>query len=768
MDLSLPRTSERTEISPAESLSVLAQVLLALRSTTDLGTACAIAGASTVRLLEAAEYRLLRVDGRSGALRMFDESGVETPHLAENGGPVDRVMRFETPLFEEGPGDGGRETSLWIEPPVALVTAPLLAAGVVQGVLLLAFRGPRVFSAIDRLFILTVADALALTLEREEVRRALHEERTRVLRLEQRVNETEESSSSLMSVVAHEIRTPLTSIKAYTEAILDNLSNPHAPRERFLGIINDECDRLTRLVSDILDLSRLEAGQRPLRLEKLSLEALVQETLEGLQPVATTRRITFETEIDTALSTEGDPDMLRRLFINLVGNAVKFSPNSGRVRIQARAAGDEWTGQVQDEGPGIPPDELARVFERFYRARQPGHNDVEGTGLGLAIARGIVELHGGRIWAQNIEPHGTRFCFTMPLRQLASPRARRVARQMWSRTDLRTLFEHTVEMVAACMEAEIVSLMVVDPDLGDLFIACSRGLEGRGLLGRRTAMRSGVAGSVAAWGQPLLVNNIETDRRFRRLNHPQYRTKSLLCAPLRVQGEVLGVFNVNNKTSGVAFDGDDLAVMTALIERVASAVERAIAHPESPTLVADSIEAVKAVTRLKRESPLGGRDAVHLTRLLALELGLGEAEADLLGYVASIHDLGMTHVAGLLQAGPLDPRSAAAVERHPEVSVEILRPLEYLAQVREIILSHHERWDGSGYPRALAGEAIPLGSRVVAIVDAYDSMTSGRAYRTPRTRGDAITELRSESGKQFDPRVVEAFVNVLEREGMAA
>jgi len=752
------------EVSPAESLSVLAQALLALRSTADLGTSCAIAGASAVQLLGAADYRLLRVDGRSGALRAFDEAGAGTPYLAEQGGPVEQVMRFEVPLFDNGSDGTGREHALWLQAPLALATVPLLAGGAVQGVLLVAFDQPRVFNAADRLFLLTLGDALALTLERDELRRGLREERHRSVRLERRVNESEEASTSLMSVVAHEIRTPLTAIKAYTEAMLDNLANPHAPRERFLGIINEECDRLSRLVSDILDLSRLEAGQRPLRLGRLNLQSLIHETLEGLQPVANARKITFDVDVDKSLLPEGDPDLLRRLFINLVGNAVKFSPVGGVVKVTARLRGEDWLGVVQDEGPGIPAEELSRVFERFYRARQPGDQEVEGTGLGLAISRGIAELHGGRIWAQNVDPHGTRFCFNLPVRQLASSRARRIARQIWNRVDLRELFDHTVEMVAASMEADIVSLMLVDPDQGNLFIASSRGLEGQNLRGRRTSVRSGVAGSVAAWGQPLLVNNIETDRRFRRLNHPQYSTKSLLCAPLRIQGEVLGVFNVNNKNSGAAFDEDDLSVLTALIERVASAVERAIAHPDSQRIVSDSIDAVKTVTRLKRECLLGTHDVVHLTRALSREIGLSDAEVDLLGYVASIHDLGMMRVESRMSPGPLDPGSLEDLERHPEVSVEILRPIEYLSQVRDIILGHHERWGGGGYPHGVQGDAIPLGSRILAVVDAYDSMTRGRPYRAPRTRSDALEELRHEAGGQFDPRVVEAFARVIERE----
>src|SRR5439155_18064476 len=127
-----------------------------------------------------------------------------------------------------------------------------------------------------------------------DLRGLLAGEHQRFAEIERRLSVDEEASSNLMSIVAHEIRTPLTAIKAYTEAMIDNLANPHAPRERFLGIINDECDRLTRLVSDILDLSRLEAGQRPLRLGRLNLQSLVHETLEGLEPVATARKVQFD------------------------------------------------------------------------------------------------------------------------------------------------------------------------------------------------------------------------------------------------------------------------------------------------------------------------------------------------------------------------------------------------------------------------------------------------------------------------------------------
>ncbi|MGH7730425.1 MAG: HD domain-containing phosphohydrolase, partial [Candidatus Eiseniibacteriota bacterium] len=708
------------------------------------------------------------VDPRSGAIRLVEASMVETPYLAEHGGPVEAVMRSETPMFDDGGGGNApRETLLWTDPPAALATIPLVAGSRMYGVLLLGFPAPRSFGPSDRQFIQTIGDALAMTIERFELRALLAEEHQRVAELERQKGADEEASSNLMSVVAHEIRTPLTAIKAYTETLLDSLGNPHTPRERFLGIINDECDRLTRLVTDILDLSRLEAGQRPLRLSRFDLHRIVREVADSVDSLSGPRQIAIAIEVDPELVVEADADLLRRLYLNLLGNAVKFSPVGGVVRACVTPRGEDWVGTVEDQGPGIPAEDLPRVFERFFRGRQPTDRPVDGTGLGLAIARGIVELHGGRIWAESQPAGGSRFCFTMPLRQMASPAARRIARQIAMRADLRELFDQTAEMVAAAMDAEIVSLMLVDPDRGDLFIAAARGLEGQNLAERRITVRSGVAGSVAAWGKPVLVDNIETDRRFLRLNHPQYSTKSLLSVPLRVEGEVLGVLNVNNKVSGTPFDEHDLALMVALVERVGSAVARTYAYPDSGRAVAEALEAVRSLTRMRRDHLLGTRNAVRLSRETARELGMGSAEIDTLGFAAAIHDVGMTRVPErvLNAARPLRDDERREVAQHPEMGVEIIRSLEDVGAVRELILSHHERWDGSGYPRNLAGEAIPLGGRVLAVVDAWESMTTGRPYRPPRRRNDAIAELRRESGRQFDPAVVEAFLRALEREG---
>ena len=756
---------------PGEALALLAEAVLALRTTGDLGVSWGIACASASRALDAADGRLLRLDRRSGALFRVEESGVETPYLAEHGGPVEWVMRHDRSLFDEGAGGphAARETLLWLQAPAALATVPLVAGNTHYGFLMLAFSSPRVFAPAERLFAQTLGDALALALERAGLRQALEDERMRTGAAERRLFAAQESASSLMSIVAHELRSPLSSIKAYAETLSGNLDNPRAPREQFLHVIDEECDRLASLVTDVHDLSRIESGECTLRLSSVSLAELGREVCVRLSDHAARRSVTIALEHDGDARVELDVELIRRVIANLIQNAVQFSPEGGTVGVNLAVRGDEWVCRVSDQGPQLPAEDLAIVFEGFYRARrqlpnqQPSH---EGTRIGLAIARSIVHLHGGRMWAEQGEPAGACFSFALPARQVASPRARRIARQTVGRDDLRQLFEAIVEMVAVSLESQIVSLVLVDPDRGDLFVAAALGLEPQGVSGRRTTLRAGIAGAVAAWGRPVLVENIETDRRFRRLNHPQYQTKSLLCVPLRVEGEVIGVINANNKVSGESFDEDDLGLLVMLTERVGSAIERACAYPDSDRVVEDALEAVACMTRLKRDLSLGGRTLVKHARATARGLGMSPSDVDVIGYVASIHDLGMVRLeAETGHSGGLDEAQRHALSAHPEVSVEILRPIEYLGVVREFILGHHERWDGTGYPRGLEGEAIPLGSRILAVVDAWESMTTPRPFRTPRDVADAAAELRREAGRQFDAEVVEGFLAVLARDG---
>src|SRR5205823_593712 len=380
----------------------------------------------------------------------------------------------------------------------------LVAGSMAYGFLLVGFPIARTFAAHERLLIQTLGDALGLALERAHLQRALEDERAQTAGLERRLATSQEFSTGLLNLVATELRSPLASVKAYSES-LDHVAEAET-RTRFLRVINEECDRMASLLGDVNDLSRIEGGECTLRLTAVTLRELGSAVADKLAVAARTRGVTVALAADET-RVEVDAELLRRGIENLVCNAIEFSPEGGTVRLTLSGRSDDWTCIVADDGPPLPDEDLTSVFEHFHRARReapPGSAaSTRGPGatrLGLAIARGIVELHAGRLWVEQPpailggKTPGPSFCFTTPVRQTASARARRVARQALGRPDLQPLFDAIVEMVGVTLATSLVSLVLVDPDRGDLFVAASTGHDGV-VKGRRTAMRSGVAGA---------------------------------------------------------------------------------------------------------------------------------------------------------------------------------------------------------------------------------------------------------------------------------
>jgi signal transduction histidine kinase/putative methionine-R-sulfoxide reductase with GAF domain len=714
----------------ARDVARVAETAHALVSTHDVAALIEVVGEACRAHLDGRAWRFLALDSESGALsERADGDGRAV--LPEPGGALEWLLRHETALtaVRGRAGDPACEDALWAEPPKAVCGWPLRSGGVLHGLLLVALDrapDPGRNAIVPRL----LADQLALALERHALRVACARQRESAEQLEVRANSGEQLFSELISVVAHEIRTPLTSIKAYTESLIDAPAGEFEQRRTFLGVIDEECDRLARLVSDALDLSRLEAGHRALRVRAIDPRAFVADLAETVAPEIARQGLALSWDVADGLGpVEGDPDLLKQLVLNLTGNAIKFSPQGGPITITARADDADWQLDIRDAGVGIPEDQLDLIFERFYRVELKGGRRVPGTGLGLAIARHIVELHGGRIWAANAAGGGSVFSLRLPQRQLAPENVRTVVGALADRVDVRALLTAAVDMVGDVMEAEIVSLLLVDPRAGDLVVAAARGLD-QSALDRRHPYRGGVAGAAVRAGVPLLVDNIETDRRFSKKSHPQYFTKSLLCAPLLVAGEAVGVINVNNKASREEFDAADLALVTTLVARLSAALNRAHAYPNAAGVVAEATAAVLSTARTRRELLLGRSEIGRYAFAMSARLGLPESER---GLVARLAEDGGAEAS-------LDGGAASA---------------------RAILTARAERMDGTGFPHGLAGEAIPLGARILAALDAYIALTHGRPYRAGLTATEALAVLGEESGRGFDPRVLAALADVL-------
>jgi len=576
----------------------------------------------------------------------------------------------------------------------------------------------------------------------------------------QRMQEMHALKSNFISTVSHELRTPLTAIRAYVDTLLSAREGevPFEQTQRFLGIINEESTRLARLIESMLDLNRFDSGTMRLARQPVDLAEVVEEAARWLQPVAETGQVALKVQNDAAdTRMDADRDQMRQLALHLGSNAVKFTPPGGAVTLRLRADARDVTLEVEDTGIGIPEPLLEKVFERFYQVDSSLVRRFGGTGLGLAICKSIVEWHGGRVFAESAPGQGSRFTVVLPRR--TGPRvAVRPAPPSQAQAATENVLKLAIEMVAEVMNARVVSLLTPGSE-GDLVVQAALGLDEKVVREASIKPGRGVAGWVAQHRRPVCITGLGDRLEVSASGREGYRTGTFLSVPLEGKSGLLGVLNVTDPISEKPFDAEDCHLLLQLAERVSSAWEqtRAMEHSRSDVeLMAHTLRGVlEHLDRGRRSAP----DRVRLARALARELGLAEAEVGVISFAASIHDVGMGTVGEKVTngAGRLSDDERAAVERHPENGAELLRPLETMGVVRAVVLSHHEGWDGSGYPRGLAGEQIPIGGRILAVVDAWESMTVGRAHRTALQPERAMAELRLLRGQQFDPAVVEAF-----------
>jgi HD-GYP domain-containing protein (c-di-GMP phosphodiesterase class II) len=421
---------------------------------------------------------------------------------------------------------------------------------------------------------------------------------------------------------------------------------------------------------------------------------------------------------------------------------------------------------IEDEGIGIPAASVERIFERYYRVKSERSRMADGIGLGLAIVKNIIDRHGGTIRVESEENVGSKFIITLPKEHCGNDPLGYLSELITAKTDLHEMLNLIVRMIAELLSAKIISLMLLDRTRSELFIKISYGLDEWIVEQARVKVGEGIAGKVAETGKPLLIDNIEKNEVHSAPNNPQYETLSLLSAPLIVNGVVVGVINVNNKISGKPFDQDDLNLLMSFGERISKALERFRTAEDTGLGLRDTVEALEKLVEKQVETKAIEK-IVTLAMKTARKLGLNEKEVKVLQYVASVHDIGMTKVSDeiLNKTFNLTLEEIQEIRKHPQEGTDLMRPLEFVELVSNITLYHHERVDGLGYPVGLKGDQIPLGARILAVIDAYQSMTASKPYRKPRRVVEAARELVECAGHQFDKTVVEVFIEVLVDEG---
>jgi len=292
----------------------------------------------------------------------------------------------------------------WSAPPMFL-SVPMAIQGTRIGCVLFSRRHPEMFSPRDTVLLREMVDILSLYVYK-----------ARTLEMGQK-----KRFSELVSTLSHELRTPLTYIKGYTTTMLSesDMWSAEACRE-FLEIIDSEADMMKKLLDDLMESSLIESGFLRIRKGPVLLPRLAHKAVEDAGLNSTKHRFVVVFPHDFPV-IEADPNRIRQVLDNLLDNAVKYSPQGGLVVTQGSVEEKVVTISVSDEGIGVAPEHLNRLFEKFYRVK----SDLAGIGLGLPVASEIIEKHGGRMWARSTPGKGSTFCFTLPITEL-SRRARGV------------------------------------------------------------------------------------------------------------------------------------------------------------------------------------------------------------------------------------------------------------------------------------------------------------------------------------------------------
>jgi len=309
--------------------------------------------------------------------------------------------------------------------------------------------------------------------------------------------------------------------------------------------------------------------------------------------------------------------------------------------------------------------------------------------------------------------------------------------------------------------------MLLNHETNELAIAASRGLSQDVVLLTRIKLGEGVAGRVAQSGKAIFVENIETDIRFLRSNQINYYSKSFISVPLRVKNRIVGVLNVNASESNHKFEERDVRLLTILADQAAITLENIELYDNLQNFYLEMVQTLARAIDAKDSYTHEHADrARHFARMICGKLNLPEAMIRHIEYAALMHDIGKIGIDETIlhKPGKLTQEERDVIKRHPSIGNRIIAPVAFLSPVAPMVLYHQEWFNGQGYPEGLAGEEIPLGARIVAVIDAFDAMTSDRPYRKALSREIGMSELKKCSGTQFDPRVVNVFLEILEEE----
>ena len=618
----------------------------------------------------------------------------------------------------------------------------------------------------------------------------------------------DELKTQFFANVNHELRTPLTLMLAPLKVALEGrMGRLSSTLKDALETMQRNGYKLLKLINNLLDLNKLEEGKMRLKLKTIDLVEFIQPLLASVKPLADQKQIRLYFQHPPhPLALTLDSDQFEKVVFNLLSNALKFTNKGGKVTIYLEDRDHTVTLTVEDTGIGIPPNMLESIFDRFSQVDGSKSRPQEGTGIGLALAREIVLVHKGAIRAESELGKGSRFIVEMRKGEghfddeVLERRQKDLPVGLWRRetdteeprvqdivTDFRRLQLVDLERVdiengrveearvhdavILCIDdnpevLRLMKMLLADEFDLELVTSAEKGLqflrEKNPDLVLCDVMMPGMDGH--AFSQA-----VKSDESLKHI--PIILVTARTGAEMLVEGIKAGADDYISKP----FDSTELkARIRSLLRMRQMESELALVNKNLRVRASDLVDRQRSLFLSTVKSLVSAIDAKdeytrhHSTRVteftlkIAATMGFSEKELGELELASLLHDIGKIAVPEsiLNKPGKLTEAEFALIKEHPARGEAILRPVIELKEMGRIVRAHHERYDGSGYPDKLKGREIPLAARIMAIADTYDSITSERPYRKAATHRYAVKEIISGSGTQFDPEVVEHFLEI--------
>jgi response regulator RpfG family c-di-GMP phosphodiesterase/signal transduction histidine kinase len=618
----------------------------------------------------------------------------------------------------------------------------------------------------------------------------------------------DELKTQFFANVNHELRTPLTLMLAPLKAVLEGGMGKLSPtlKDTFETMQRNGY-KLLKLINNLLDLSKLEEGKMRLKVKVVDLVEFIPPLLASVKPLADQRQIRlYYQHPPHAVELTLDPDQFEKVLFNLLSNALKFTNKGGKITVYVEEKDRTVATTVEDTGIGIPANMLETIFDRFSQVDGSKSRAQEGTGIGLALAREIVLVHKGTIRAESELGRGSRFIVEMhrgeehfddevldrrsedlPIglrRRLTDTEEPRVQDIV---TDFRRLQLVDLEKVdieggrieqakvhdalILCIDdnpevLKLMKMLLADEFDLELLTSAERGLrflrEKNPDLVLCDVMMPGMDGHAFA----KAVKGDEVTKHI-----PVILVTARTGAEMLAEGIKAGADDYISKP----FDSTELkARIRAQLRMRQMESELALVNKNLRMRTSDLVDQQRSLflsTVKSLASAIDAKDEYtrhHSTRVtdfslkIAAKMGFSEKELGDLELASILHDVGKIAVPEsiLNKPGKLTAEEFTLIKEHPARGESILSPVIELKEIARVVRAHHERYDGTGYPDRLKGREIPLGSRIMTIADTYDSITSERPYRKASSHRYAVKEIIACSGTQFDPEVVQNFLEI--------